>query len=289
MNNNNNNKAILYYSKRCAHCGELLNKIREGEKMISGFSNNFLYVLVDGNQNLPKYITEVPTMVVPTHNKPLTGDSVFMWVDTKLRSIYQQAQQQQQQQTQQRTAPQQQQQVQQQQQQEADGPMCYNPLEMSGFGDSFSFLDGMGDVQEHCFTFIDENGQRQTKCVPSGGQIPQQQQQQQQIQAPPGMAVPDWLKPQNVGRTQSNGQQQQLQAQSYNPNIPGGVTMSQQNNIRLQEQARMNSMGGRQIPNFQDPGRQPMNDNSKISDQDYERFMASRNNDPSIQSAAQRI
>lgn len=173
--NQNNSKAILYYSKRCPHCAEVLNKIRLGENTMSDFSEQFLYILVDGNNKLPSYITEVPTMVVPSHNKPLTGDSVFMWIDTKLRmSVQQKATSQSQ--TLQKNEPS----VTAKPSESADGPLSYNPMEMSGFGDSFSFIDNAGEVQEHCFTFIDENGAKQVKCVPAGGGAPQQQQQQHQ-------------------------------------------------------------------------------------------------------------
>jgi hypothetical protein len=57
----------------------------------------------------------------------------------------------------------------------------------------------------------------------------------------------------------------------------------------IKQQARINNSGNRQIPDFQDPQRQPLLDNSKISDNDYERFMNSRNNDPGVQGAPQRI
>ena len=270
MNENNDDaKAILYYSKRCPHCAEVLNKIRLGENMISDFSNKFLYILVDGNNKLPSYIKEVPTLVAPTHNQPITGDGVFMWIDTKLRKYSQQKTQQPQQQP-----------IKQSSTMAPDnnelGPLSYNPMEMSGFGDSFSFLDESGDVQEHCFTFIDEHGKKQVKCVPATKNEQNVSQSQSRTQ------LPQWLQSESVGRQN----QSHNTTPAYNPDIS---SMSQQNTIRLQQQAKMNNSMHRQIPNFQDPQRQPMNDNSKISDTDYERFMNSRNNDPGINGAPQRI
>ena len=283
--NQNNSKAILYYSKRCPHCAEVLNKIRLGENTINDFSEQFLYILVDGNNKLPNYITEVPTMVVPSHNRPLTGDSVFMWIDTKLRMTVQQkntvqAQPLQKAQSNVASKP----------SENSEGPLSYNPMEMSGFGDSFSFLDSTGEVQEHCFTFIDENGSKQIKCVPAGGgqQHNQQQMQKQgshQNQQQHNQQMPQWLQSESVGRQNSS---QVASPTTYNPDV-NAISMSHQNNIRLQQQARINNSGNRQIPDFQDPQRQPLMDNSKISDNDYEKFMNSRNNDPGVQGAPQRI
>jgi hypothetical protein len=282
--NQNNSKAILYYSKKCPHCAEVLNKIRLGENTINDFSEQFLYILVDGNNKLPNYITEVPTMVVPSHNKPLTGDSVFMWIDTKLRMSMQQKNANQTQ-----SLPKNQPTVGNKSSENVDGPLSYNPMEMSGFGDSFSFLDNTGEVQEHCFTFIDENGAKQVKCVPAGGapqnNQPQYQRTGQQNATQNNQQVPQWLQSENVGRQNSS---QFSSATTYNPDV-NAISMSHQNNIRLQQQARINNSGNRQIPDFQDPQRQPLLDNSKISDNDYERFMNSRNNDPGVQGAPQRI
>lgn len=276
--NQNNSKAILYYSKKCPHCAEVLNKIRLGEKTIIDFSEQFLYILVDGNNKLPGYITEVPTLVVPTHNRPLTGDSVFMWIDTKLRTSVQQKNVNKTQ-----TFQNSQQNLAAKPSESIDGPLSYNPMEMSGFGDSFSFLDNTDVVQEHCFTFIDENGEKQVKCVPAGNMppsVPQQNQQNQQNQQ-----IPQWLQSENVSKSSSS---QFQSTATYNPDV-NGISMSHQNNIRLQQQARINNASNRQIPNFQDPQRQPLMDNSKISDTDYERFTNSRNNDPGVQGAPQRI
>lgn len=275
--NQNNSKAILYYSKKCPHCAEVLNKIRLGEKNIQDFSEQFLYILVDGNGKLPSYITEVPTLVVPSHNRPLTGESVFMWIDTKLRMVAQQNV------NKTHTLQNNQQNVAVKPSENLDGPLSYNPMEMSGFGDTFSFLDNTGVVQEHCFTFIDENGEKQVKCVPAGNMpqnIPNQNQQNQQNQQ-----MPQWLQSENVSK--SSGSQFQS-ATTYNPDV-NGITMSHQNNIRLQQQARINNASNRQIPNFQDPQRQPLMDNNKISDTDYEKFTNNRNNDPGVQGAPQRI
>jgi hypothetical protein len=63
------------------------------------------------------------------------------------------------------------------------------------------------------------------------------------------------------------------------------MTMSQQNNIRLQQEAR----GLPPMNNFNDPQRLNMNDNNKCTDQDYERYMSMRDGDPKIMSSLKRI
>lgn len=267
------NKAILYYSKRCNHCADLISQIKNSE---GDFVNTLDYICIDGNQRLPPFLKEVPTLLTPTHPNPLTGESAFMWIDTQKRAYISQL----------RAAAQQVQQIAQPPvQQNVQGSMAtnmegldfYSPMEMGGFGDSFSYLNS-DNLQEHCFAFIDESGNRQVKCVPA-----QQNNQQRQPgpQAPAGMTVPTWLQPQSVSRSSTNNAQQNL---SYNPNM--SPCSSHPNNMMMDTNGRGMSMP-RSIPNFQDPQRIPMNDNNKITDMDYEKFMNMRQND--VQSAPQRI
>ena len=266
-------KPIIFYSKKCPHCAEVLNKIRMAPPT---FSSSFEFILIDGNRNLPPFLKEVPTLVVPSHPQPLTGESVFMWIDTQTRMLNQNS-----------NGPQlKNQNVSQTAEQKKiegaiatsmEGLSFYNALEMSGFGDNYMNLEG-DNGQEHCFVFIDEKGNKQVQCVPvnnnSQNNAPQQQ-------------MPDWLKSQSVGRSSSQQQQQPAQA-VYNPgqfNNNNTVTMSQQNNIRLQQEAR----GLPPMNQFQDPQRLNGNDGNKCTDQDYERYMAMRDADPKIVSSLKRI
>lgn len=273
------NKAILYYSKRCNHCADLITQIKNSE---GDFVNTLDYICIDGNQRLPPFLKEVPTLLTPTHPNPLTGESAFMWIDTQKRAYVSQLRS--------AAAPVQQQQQQQNiepVQQNVQGSMAtnmegldfYSPMEMGGFGDSFSYLNN-DNPQAHCFSFIDETGNRQVKCVPTQ-QPPAQKQQQTGPQAPGGMTVPSWLQPQSVSRSATNSTQQ---TQSYNPNM--APCSSQPNNMSVDTNGRGMSMP-RSIPNFQDPQRAPMNDNNKITDMDYEKYMSMRQND--VQNAPQRI
>lgn len=287
-------KPTLFYSKKCQHCAEILNKIRLAG---GSFGSNFDYVLIDGNRNLPTFLKEVPTLIVPNYPQPMTGEAVFMWIDTQLRRN---ASMNQPQASGQRMMPMSGGQPQQQQQQakvegaiatNMEGLSFYNAMEMSGFGDSYMSLEGDDNSQEHCFVFIDEKGNKQVQCFPAG-QGPLQTTQQQQQQS---MERPAWLQPQNVGRQQ----QQDVGPMKYNPNFQGGsggqsfhpsqygtpMTMSQQNNIRMQQVARQVPP----MPQFQDMSRTPMNDNAKMTDGDFERYMAMRDSDPRIGHAPQRM
>ena len=277
-----NRKPTLFYSKKCPHCAEVLNKIRMAP---AAFGSSFEYIIIDGNRNLPSFLKEVPTLVVPSHPQPITGEAVFMWIDTQVRMSAQQ----------QRGVPQQsqpqapvssgsQKKVEGAIVNHMDGLSFYNAMEMSGFGDNYLSLED-DNGQEHCFVFIDDKGNKQVQCVPTGSNAPsynpnqfnQQRPQQQQN-------VPDWLKPQTVGRNN-----EQTSAPSYNPTQTSGgnsMTMSQQNNIRLQQEAR----GLPPMMNFQDPQRASMNDTgSKLTDMDYEKYSSMRDSDPKIMPATQRI
>jgi hypothetical protein len=274
-----NRKPTLFYSKKCPHCAEVLNKIRMAP---AAFSSSFEYIIIDGNRNLPSFLKEVPTLVVPTHPQPITGDAVFMWIDTQVRMSAQQ----------QRAAPTQQSQSQPQlsntNQKKVEGAILnhmdglsfYNAMEMSGFGDNYLSLEDESGGQEHCFVFIDDKGNKQVQCVPANSNTPSYNPNQFNQQSPQ-QQVPDWLKPLTVGR---NNEQKSVPS-NPNQNAAASMTMSQQNNIRLQQEAR----GLPPMMNFQDPQRAGMNETSKLNDMDYEKYASMRDNDPRIMPPTQRI
>jgi len=270
-------KQTLFYSKKCPHCAEVLNKIRMAPQT---FGSSFDYILIDGNKNLPSFLKEVPTLIVSTHPQPLTGESVFMWIDTQMRMLSASANKssgggsagaagQKKEGAISNTM---------------DGLSFYNPLEMSGFGDNYFSLENDTGGQDHCFVFIDDKGNKQMQCTPQqpSGQVNFQAYNANQFNQsrPQQQQMPDWLKPQNVGR---NNEQQPRSNQSSGSN--NSMTMSQQNNIRLQQEAR----GLPPMMNFQDPQRAGMNENNKLTDSDYERYMANRESDPRISAAPQRF
>ena len=279
--NSSNKKPLLFFSKRCPHCAEVMKKIGND-------ASDFEFMCIDGATRLPPYLKEVPTLIAPTHPNPLTGEAVFMWIDSFIRANSRTRSSQQMSSGNQRNTSQSQSQPQAQVQgaiaTNMEGLEFYSPTEMGGFGDSFSFLDGSSPA-EHCFSFLDENGQKQVKCVPA------QAQPAQPAQSNPGVQIPDWLKPQNVGKTHQpqnqnqNQNQPQNQMTGYNANLIPGLTPTQQNNISMQNSAR-------RLPNFNDPQRQPVvggGTGSKLTDQEYEQFISSRNSDARIQSAPHRM
>ena len=68
---------VLFYSEKCHHSKEIIDLISK-----TSFKNTFIKIKVDYNRNLPKSIKTVPTIIVPTHNEPLAGNSAFMWINT---------------------------------------------------------------------------------------------------------------------------------------------------------------------------------------------------------------
>jgi len=71
-----NNMNIIFYSRRCETCINLIN-ILESEKLL----NYFKLFCVDGRINdIPPQITMVPTVIVQNINKPMTGSEVFEWI-----------------------------------------------------------------------------------------------------------------------------------------------------------------------------------------------------------------
>ena len=140
-------RLILYYSKECKHSRQILSTFSQNSQILNKFD------LVDIAQNAPpKYITAVPSLLIPKQNGEadmLVGKSVFDWLNNLLQ---QNSNQQQQQQPQQQ--PQQQQQ-QQPQQQQSGGISDFDPCTMNGFSDNFSFLgDGNSKPIDHNFSFL---------------------------------------------------------------------------------------------------------------------------------------
>jgi hypothetical protein len=75
---NTDNDYVLFYSNNCDYCKEFLIRL---SKLNVEIFNTFLKICVDNNPNLPPSINSVPTIIIPSHEYPLTGDSVFMWLD----------------------------------------------------------------------------------------------------------------------------------------------------------------------------------------------------------------
>jgi hypothetical protein len=68
---------ILFYSNKCDYCKRFLDRLDK-----ENLNKRFTQVCVDGNRNIPKEITDVPTIIVANIIKPLIGKAAFDWVDT---------------------------------------------------------------------------------------------------------------------------------------------------------------------------------------------------------------
>lgn len=70
-------KNLLFYSKTCKMCYNLLN-VLEVEELLKFFN---LVCVDDKISYLPPQIKVVPTMIVKNVNKPLVGKETFQWIE----------------------------------------------------------------------------------------------------------------------------------------------------------------------------------------------------------------
>ncbi len=149
------NDYILFYSGRCVHSKELLVILSRDPEL----DRKFIKVNVDNRgANIPKYIEKVPSAIIPHNGRAslFVGKSIFKWYEDvrgggSNRPRQQQPSQMQQQQQQQQTAS------------NSGGGgaatgdiLDYDPLGMSGYSDSFSFIDNNNPIKK-AFSFINEN------------------------------------------------------------------------------------------------------------------------------------
>ena len=71
-------KNLFFYSEKCQFCLELY-KIMKNQHIL----NLFNLICVDGNDKIPKSITQVPTLVIKDFKTPLVGSSAFNWIKTR--------------------------------------------------------------------------------------------------------------------------------------------------------------------------------------------------------------
>ncbi|ADO67515.1 hypothetical protein crov481 [Cafeteria roenbergensis virus] len=77
---------LLFYSKYCKHCSDLF---RFKENSDDEDFNKIKKICVDDDQNLPKQITKVPTLVSNDLLAPIVGKEVFAYFNC-LEMFYQQ-------------------------------------------------------------------------------------------------------------------------------------------------------------------------------------------------------
>ena len=172
---------VVFYSNSCPHSKDFLVRLKQFDQSLF---NNFVKICVDNNQSIPDCIDSVPTIIVPSHNYPLTDNAVFMWLDTVAQN-YQQKQNdtqfihsQQQQSSRQVETPSSRDNTQHKSpDKDPNGIMPYVPGEMgTSYSDQFSFLDQNMGIS-HNFSFLDEKMSAQVSTqqpnvnIPNSGSI----------------------------------------------------------------------------------------------------------------------
>ena len=71
---NNSNAHVLFYSNKCPHSREFINLIDN-----TRYGRMFRKYCIERMAKVPNGIFEVPTIIVPGYNVPLSGDNVFKW------------------------------------------------------------------------------------------------------------------------------------------------------------------------------------------------------------------
>ncbi len=72
-----NRRTTLFYSKKCKFCMKFLVQLKQNN-LLNYFSVKFC---VDGRLNqLPRYVTTVPTIVVNEFDEPLDSEGAFNWL-----------------------------------------------------------------------------------------------------------------------------------------------------------------------------------------------------------------
>lgn len=78
LNTNTKSPNMLFYSRTCKACSDLLFLLKN-EKMLAYFK---LICVDDILDNIPKSITQVPTLLLTNINKPLVCKEIFEWIKT---------------------------------------------------------------------------------------------------------------------------------------------------------------------------------------------------------------
>ena len=149
---NNSTKSTLFFSNYCQHCKELLIKINN-----FNLKESLNFTCVDQNrQNLPAFVKSVPSLIIPTENKMLSGDDVFNWVNNEVSKKTENKNNQ-------------------NMNNQPEDILPWVNCEMNnGYSDSFSFLDSdtttEGKPLAHSFSFIDDSFSTKINTPTDGSQ-----------------------------------------------------------------------------------------------------------------------
>ncbi len=120
------NSHILFYSNKCVHSKELLVLLSKDPEL----DRKFKKVNIDNpGVQIPHYVTKVPSAVIPFNGKPslFVGKSIFKWYDDNHSQTTSNQEIQ-----------------------------DYDPVGMSGYSDSFSFINNNNPLKK-AYTYLNEN------------------------------------------------------------------------------------------------------------------------------------
>ena len=72
----------LYFSRNCNHCKEFLMELKN-----MNLIQQFKFICIDGNRNLPNFLREIPTIITSDYADPLAGDHAFKWLSFKKQQL----------------------------------------------------------------------------------------------------------------------------------------------------------------------------------------------------------
>ena len=142
------NQYILFFSNDCKFSKEILLILSRDKEL----DQKFVKVnVMQRGANIPKYIEKVPSAIIPYQGKAqlFVGKNIFKWLEDHSRPMQRGGGQQQQQQMQRGGKQEQQQPVQ------NEGIQDYDPVGMTGYSDSFSFINNANPMKK-AYEFLGE-------------------------------------------------------------------------------------------------------------------------------------
>lgn len=130
---------ILFYSKKCPHCQEIL-------KLLQNIKLNIKLISIEELQKIPNFLKVVPTLLKDQNSQPITGTSVFEWFKSFERNSVS-------------NAPQTNQVSQSQKSVSSEPNGSIEPFfnnEMAGFSDNYSYLGNDSPIN-HSYQFLNSS------------------------------------------------------------------------------------------------------------------------------------
>lgn len=122
---------LLFYSNKCLHSKDFLTILSKDVKL----NQKFTKINIDNKSiKLPPYVKAVPSAIITVNKQPqlLVGTAIFKWYAETHKK-----------------AP--------EQQQQQNAILDWDPMAMTGYSDSFSYIDNGGDPQKKSFAFLGGN------------------------------------------------------------------------------------------------------------------------------------